>query len=112
MTHWLTVEDMLLWCREIDNADTRAVLTRLGEAVELAVAQHLNRPVLASQAELDALDPPPAHAIVADSVIKQAALLMVSHLNDHREATTEVNLEEMPYGYVFLLNDYRIRSNP
>ncbi len=112
MSGWLTVDDMLLWCRAVDNDDTRSVLAGIGEAVELGIERHLNRPVLASQAALDAMEPPVDNAVVVDPVIKQAALLMVSYLNENREAAAEVNLEEMPYGYTYLLNDYRIRSNP
>ncbi len=112
MSGWLSVDDMLLWCREIDNPETRSVLTGIGQAVELGIERHLNRKVVASQAAWEAMDSPPDHAVIADPVIKQAALLMVSYLNENREAATEVNLEEMPYGYTYLLNDYRIRSNP
>ncbi|USE39230.1 hypothetical protein [Endozoicomonas sp. SCSIO W0465] len=78
MSHWLSIDDMLLWCREVDNDHTRSVLTGIGEAVELGIERHLNRPVLASQAALDAMEPPVDHALVVDPVIKQAALLMVS----------------------------------
>lgn len=112
MSGWLTVDDMLLWCREVDNDDTRLVLSGIGKAVELGIERHLNRPVLANQAELNAMKPPLNNAVVVDPVIKQAALLMVSYLNENREAATAVSLEDMPYGYTYLLNDYRIRSNP
>ncbi len=110
MSGWLTVDDMLMWCREVDNAETRAVLSTIGAAVELGVERHLNRPVLASIEALEATTVD--NAILVNPVIKQAALLMVSYLNENREAGTEVNLEDMPFGYTYLLNDYRIRSNP
>ena len=112
MTDWLPVNDMLLWCREVDSDNTRQVLESIGDAVAIAVEKHLNRPLFATQAEMDAMDPVPEHAMVVDPVIKQAAMLLVSHFNENREAALEVNLEEMPYGYTYLLNDYRIRSNP
>ena len=112
MTNWLPVDELVIWCREVDNDDTRQMLERIGDAVAVAVEQHLNRPLFASQEEMDAMEPLPDYAMVVNPAIRQAAMLLVSHLNENREAVTEVNLEAMPYGFVFLLNDYRIRSNP
>ena len=103
---WLELDDLLRWCREIDSEDTRATLTAIGNAVEQAIENHLARPVLT--------DPPEngSTGIQVNDVIIQAARMLVSHFNEHRESTTEYNLDSLPFGYDYLLRDYRLRSNP
>ena len=109
---WLNVDDLVLWCREVDSDDTRTVLTSLGEAVEVSVAGYLKRPLFATQEALDNEDPMPEHALVVNPAIKQAAMMLVSHFNENREASTDLSLDDLPFGFDYLLNDYRIRSNP
>lgn len=110
--NWLTIDDLMLWCREVDSDDTRQVLTTIADAVELSIEQYLKRPLFAYQEELDAIDPKPDHALVVNAAIKQAAMMLVSHFNENRETSTELNLDDLPFGFDYLLNDYRIRSNP
>ncbi len=44
--------------------------------------------------------------------IRQAARMLVSHLNENRESVSDLRLQAFPFGYDYLLRDYRIRSNP
>ena len=109
---WLDIDDLVRWCRETDNENNRAVLTYIGTAVELVIEEHLARPLFASQGDLDAVDPTPEHAMVVNEPIRQAARMLVSHLNENRESASDLALNDVPFGYLYLLQDYRIRSNP
>lgn len=108
---WLDIDDLLRWCRENDTEDVREVLTAIGTAVELAVANHLDRPLFASQEALEAAGSP-EHGLVVTEPIRQAARMLVSHLNEHRESGSELTVRDFPFGYDYLLRDYRIRSHP
>lgn len=109
---WLDIEELLLWCREVDSEEVRKVLAAIGDAVEVSVSAYLKRPLFATPEALEAEDPVPEHALVVNPAIKQAAMMLVSHLNENREASTELSLDNLPFGFDYLLNDYRIRSNP
>ena len=100
---WLTIDELREWCHEDEGSEEDVMLTSLGTATELKIAQFLNRPVVASEADIKE----GSNAIVANELIKLAAKQMVSHLNEHREAVTEAKVQELPFGFSFLLNDYR-----
>lgn len=104
---WLTVDELREWCRENDDAETTAMLSAIGTAAEILIAQYLDRPVVASDAELEGK----TNAIVADELIKMAAKLLVSHFNEHREAVTDTKNEALPFGFEWILNPYRVRTN-
>ena len=108
---WLDLDDLVRWCRENDNDDDRETLTNLGNAVEVAVANHLNRPLFATEEDLEDAGSP-EHGMVVTEPIIQAARMLACHLNENRESISPQNLTEFPLGYGYLLNDYRIRTNP
>ena len=108
---WLDLDDLVRWCRENNEEDDRETLTRLGNSVEAAVSNHLNRPLFASEEAL-AESGSPEHGMVVTEPIIQAARMLVCHLNENRESIGPQNLTEFPLGYGYLLNGYRIRSNP
>lgn len=110
--NWLDIDELLLWCREVDHDDARKTLTALGNAVEINVADYLGRPLFATQKALEQVNPAPEHAMVVNPAIKQAAMMLVSHFNESREVTTDIRLDELPFGFDYLLNPYRIRSHP
>ena len=87
----ITVDEAIAHCREIDDAETRTYLTGLCQAAEEQVAYQINGDI-----------PTPAPAS-----LKQAALMLVSHWNENRESTTDLNLKGVPMSFQFLCHPYR-----
>jgi uncharacterized phage protein (predicted DNA packaging) len=81
------------------------------EAAASKLQVDLNRTVLASQAEYDAVNQDPlvdTTDMVLTPNIRLALLLLAGHFYANREATSEVALTEVPLAYEALITPYRI----
>ena len=104
---WLSVDEVRVWCNENDDAETMATLTAITAAVQTKIANHLDRPVVADSSELEAKP----EGVVADDCIKLAAKLLASHYNENREVVTDAKAAGLPFGFDFLLTEYRRRTS-
>lgn len=96
------------------NADDDSEDGLLQIYIEAATSQlqvDINRTVLASQAEYDAVNPDPlvdTTDMVLTPNMKLALLLLAGHFYANREAISEVALSEVPLAYEALITPYRI----
>ena len=77
------------------------------EAAEDHVQQHMGRAVFATESEAQAA-PAETDPIVMNASIKAAILLLAGHLYANREAVTQPQAFEVPWGVKTLLLPYRV----
>ena len=93
----------------IDVADTEhdAWISAAISAALAALANQVNRTFYADQASLDADTDAPENALVFSADIKIAALMLIAHWFEHREAAAELTIKAVPYTIDYLMAPYR-----
>jgi len=90
----------------LDPEDTSdSLLNRYQGAAVRRFESRTGRQLFRSNDELP--DPAPANAVVLDDDIALALLLLIGHWEVNREATTDLNLAEIPLGFCALADPYR-----
>lgn len=90
----------------LDPEDTSdSLLGRYQGAAVRRFESRTGRQLFRSNDELP--DPAPANAVVLDDDIALALLLLIGHWEVNREATTDLNLAEIPLGFCALADPYR-----
>lgn len=90
----------------IEPEDTSDVL--LGRYVGAAVRRFQTRTLRQLfKTAADVPDPAPANALVLEDDVALALLLLVGHWDKNREATTDLELAPIPYGFEELAAPYR-----
>lgn len=87
---------------EDDFTDEDALLTRLGGAAEARTSNYLNRRLYATEVP----DTDEDGLLVSDD-IRQAMLMLCSHLYENRSSTSDVEMTEMPQSFKWLVDAYR-----
>lgn len=79
-------------------------------AAESMVVETLDRPVVATGTVLpiEGEDGYDATAMVVNSAIQAAILLVTGHLYEHREAATDLKIEELPISVRHLIAPWRV----
>ena len=106
---FLTLPEALAHLR-VTPGDEDDLIALYATAAEQAAVDFLNRPVFATQADLEAAPPEAgAHPLVVNFAIKAAMLLTLGSLYAHREdVVTGVNVEALPFGARSLLRPHRL----
>lgn len=87
---------------EPDYTDEDTLLILLGGAAESRTSNYLNRKLYASEVP----DTDESGLAVSDD-IRQAMLMLCSHLYENRSSTSDVEMTEMPQSFKWLVDAYR-----
>lgn len=84
-------------------------LTQLIAAVEAHIRRRLSCTFVETAAELEAMDPKPVKAIIIDQSqdLTLAALLLIGHWFNNREAVSTEQMVEVPMAFENLIFDFR-----
>ena len=108
---FVTPEIAIRHCR-IDDDEERDLIVIYLAAAEDSCAAYLNRLVFKDEAELNnaiANNQADENAIVANSAIIAAALLILGHLYKNRESSViGATAQELPFGAMDLLKPFRL----
>lgn len=102
----LKLEEIKAQCGvESDMTDADALLEIYGRAAQARTEKHLNRKLYPPKTTIPTDDPTGMH--LTDD-IKLAMLLLVSYYNDNRSTVSEVQKIELPMGFTWNVEPYRI----
>ncbi|ELQ6112094.1 phage gp6-like head-tail connector protein [Cronobacter sakazakii] len=87
---------------EEDFTEEDALLTLLGGAAEARTSNYLNRRLYATEVPDTDED-----GLVVSNDIRQAMLMLCSHLYENRSSTSDVEMTEMPQSFKWLVDAYR-----
>ncbi|EOI5718283.1 head-tail connector protein [Cronobacter dublinensis] len=87
---------------EPDYTDEDELLLLLGVAAEARTSNYLNRRLYATEVP----DTDEDGLVVSDD-IRQAMLMLCSHLYENRSSTSDVEMTEMPQSFKWLVDAYR-----
>lgn len=103
---FLTLEEIKAHCRlEADFNEEDNVLNLIGQAVVQRTETYLNRKLYPPKAAIPTEDRNGIH-LTAD--IKIAMLLLVSHYYFNRTASSDLEKNELPLGFIWNVQPYRI----